>query len=64
MMPRGVWCGFGDTDSATDAAFFVTEEALQRVQPGMRLDEAGLLRAFDANRDLIQSVAARVSLQD
>jgi len=43
MMPRGVWCGFGDTDSATDAAFFVTEDALQRVEPGMRLDDAGLL---------------------
>jgi hypothetical protein len=51
---------FWGHDSATEAIFFVTEDALLRVQPGIRLDEAGLLRAFDANRDLIQSVAARV----
>jgi len=38
----------------------VTEDALRRVQPGMRCDEAGLLRAFDANRDLIHAAAARV----
>jgi hypothetical protein len=43
-----------------EASFFVTEEALKRVQPDMRLDETGLLRAFDANRDLIHTIASRV----
>ena len=40
--------------------FFVTEEALKQVQPGMQFDEHGLLRAFDANRDLIHAAAAKV----
>jgi hypothetical protein len=52
--------GFWGYDSAMEAAFFVTEDALKRIQPGMRFDEAGLLSAFDANRDLIYAVAAKV----
>jgi hypothetical protein len=51
---------FWGYDSAMEAAFFVTEEALKRVHPGMRFDEAGLLGAFDANRDLIYATAAKV----
>ena len=51
---------FWGHDSAMEAVFFVTEDALKRVQPGMRFDEAGLLSAFDANRDLIYAAAARV----
>jgi len=51
---------FWGHDSAMEAAFFVTEEALKRVQPNMQLDEAGLLRAFDLNRDTIYAVAAKV----
>jgi len=51
---------FWGYDSAMEAAFFVTEDALKRVQPDMRSDEAGLLRAFDANRDLICATAAKV----
>lgn len=42
------------------AAFFVTAEALRRVQPDVRLDETGLLSAFDANRDLIYAVGSKV----
>jgi hypothetical protein len=38
----------------------VSEDALKRVQPTMRLDEAGLLGAFDANRDVIYAAAAKV----
>jgi hypothetical protein len=38
----------------------VSEDALKRVQPAMRLDEAGLLGAFDANRDLILAAATKV----
>jgi hypothetical protein len=51
---------FWGHDSALEAAFFVTEEALKRVQPDMRLGEVGALRAFDANRDLIHAAAAKV----
>jgi len=38
----------------------MTEEALKRVRPAVRLDESGLLSAFDANRDLIYAAAAKV----
>ena len=51
---------FWGHDSAMEAVFFVTEDAFKRVQPGMRFDEAGLLSAFDANRDLIYAAAAKV----
>jgi hypothetical protein len=43
-----------------ESSFFVTEDALRRVQPDMRPDEAGLLRAFDSNRDAIHAAAAKV----
>ena len=51
---------FWGHDSTREAVFFVTEDALKRVQPGIRLDEPGLLDAFDANRDLIHAAAAKV----
>ena len=51
---------FWGHDGAMEATFFVTEDALKRVQPDMRSDEAGLLGAFDANRDLIHRAAASV----
>jgi hypothetical protein len=43
-----------------EASFFVTEDALKRIQPDTRLDEAGLLDAFDAHRQRIYAVAAKV----
>ena len=51
---------FWGHDSAMEAAFMVEEAALKLIQPNMRLDEAGLLNAFDSNRDRIHAVAARV----
>ena len=45
---------------AIEVSFFVTEDALKRLQPGTSLDEAGLLGVFDANRDAICATAARV----
>jgi hypothetical protein len=51
---------FWGHDSAMEAVFFVTEDALKRIEPGMRLDESGLLGAFDTNRDLIHAAAAKV----
>ena len=43
-----------------EASFFVNEDALKRIKPDMRFDEAGLLGAFDLNRELIYTTAAKV----
>ena len=51
---------FWGHDSAMEAVFFVSEDALQQVQPDMHLDEAGLLGAFDANRERIHAAASKV----
>ena len=51
---------FWGYDSALEASFFVTEDALKRIQPDMAPDEAGALRAFDLNRPFIQAAAAKV----
>jgi hypothetical protein len=51
---------FWGYDTAMEAAFFVSAEALERVQPGMPFDEASILRAFDLNRDRICATAAKV----
>ncbi len=51
---------FWGHDSAMEASFYVTEDALKRVQPNMRLDETGLLGPFDSHRDLIYATAAKV----
>ena len=51
---------FWGYDSAMEVAFFVTEDALKRVQPDMQSNEAGLLRAFDSNWDLICRRAAKI----
>lgn len=50
---------FWGYDSAMETSFYVTEDALKRVQPDMRLDEAGLLGAFDSNRELIYKAAIK-----
>jgi len=42
-----------------EAAFFVTADALKRIQPSAPFDEAGLLAAFDANRNLIHAAAVK-----
>ena len=51
---------FWGHDSAMEWSFFVTEDALKRLQPNMRYDEASLLRTFDDNRDSIYVAAMRV----
>jgi hypothetical protein len=51
---------FWGHDSAIEWSFFVTEDALKRLQPNMDGGEAGLLLAFDANRTVIYDVAKRV----
>ena len=51
---------FWGHDTAMEVSFFVTEDALIRIQPNMRLDEAGLLNVFDAHRNMIYAAAAKV----
>jgi hypothetical protein len=50
---------FWGHDSAMEWSFFVTEDALKRLQPNMRYDEASVLRAFDDHRDAIYVAAMR-----
>ena len=51
---------FWGYESAMERSFFVAEDALKRIQPDMRFDDAGVLHAFDANRQLIYATAAKV----
>ena len=51
---------FWGHDSAMEASFFVTTEALRRLQPTLRRDEASLLGAFDAHRERIRAAALKV----
>ena len=51
---------FWGYDTAMEASFYVTSDALKQIQPKMQFDEIGLLGAFDANRDLIHATAAKV----
>ncbi len=51
---------FWGYDRSMETSFFVSADALKRIQPNLQLDEAGLLHAFDINRDLIYAAAAKV----
>jgi Protein of unknown function (DUF1488) len=51
---------FWGYDTAMENSFFVTQDALKRLQPDMRLDAASALRAFDSNRNAIYATAAKV----
>jgi hypothetical protein len=55
---------FWGHDSAMEWSFFVTEDALKRLQPNVQRDEAGLLGAFDANRALIYAAAMKAYKRD
>ena len=50
---------FWGHDSAMEWSFFVTEDALKRLQPNVAPDEASLLLAFDVNRTRIYAAAKR-----
>jgi hypothetical protein len=43
-----------------EASFFIDDETLTHLQPGVHLDECSLLDAFDSHRDLICAAAAKV----
>ena len=48
---------FWGHDSAMEWSFFITEDALKRLQPDLARDEASLLLAFDVNRAKIHAAA-------
>jgi hypothetical protein len=50
---------FWGHDSAMEWSFFVTEDALKRMQPTMQQNEAAMLGAFDSNRAVICAAASR-----
>ncbi len=51
---------FWGHDGAMEAAFFVDEDALKKLQPSVVLDEPGLLGAFDSHLEKIHATAAKV----
>jgi Protein of unknown function (DUF1488) len=51
---------FWGHDSAMEWSFFVTEDALKRLQPKMARDVPSLLLAFDTNLAAIHEAAMRV----
>jgi len=50
---------FWGHDSAMEWSFFVTEDALQHLHPGMSRDESGMLGAFDSSCERIRGAAIR-----
>jgi len=54
---------FWGYDSAMEWSFFVTAEALKRMQPSMMENEAGMLEAFDSHRPQIRAAAAKLYSQ-
>jgi hypothetical protein len=50
---------FWGYDSAMEWSFFVTEDALKRLQPGLEYNEESLLLAFDAHRAAIHAAAMK-----
>ncbi len=51
---------FWGYDTAMEWSFFVTAEALRRLQPSLVEDEGGMLGAFDSNRNHICAAAAKL----
>jgi hypothetical protein len=51
---------FWGNDNAMETSFYISEDALNRIQPGIAVDQPGTLQAFDNNRPLIYAAAARV----
>jgi hypothetical protein len=50
---------FWGHDSAMEWSFFVTEDALNQLQPKVARDEESMLLAFDANRNKIYAAAMK-----
>jgi Protein of unknown function (DUF1488) len=51
-------------DRSMEASFFMTAEALTRLQPNLQSDAVDLLRAFDANRDRVSTQSGPGSMRE
>jgi Protein of unknown function (DUF1488) len=51
---------FWGYDRAMESSFFVTADALKKMQPNLQSEAVDLLRAFDNNRNRIYAIAAKV----
>lgn len=51
---------FWGYDQVIEVSFFVEQDALSRIDPETKQDEAGFLSAFDVNRDRILRVAGEI----
>jgi hypothetical protein len=51
---------FWGYDSAMERSFFITQDALKRIQLDMQFEEATILSAFDTNRTLIYAIATKI----
>ena len=49
---------FWGNDNALEAAFFISGEALLRLEPSLVSDESGMLHVFDAHRTRVLAAAA------
>jgi hypothetical protein len=56
---RGV-VNFWASDGPREVTFYVTAGALKHLDPKLRSDEDGFLKAFDAHRERIQDAANKV----
>ena len=51
---------FWGNDSAMETSFYITADALNRIEPGSAVDQPATLLAFDNTRPLIYAAAAKV----
>ena len=51
---------FWGYDQSMESSFFIMADALKIMQPSLRLDAIEILRTFDANRERIYKMAAKV----
>jgi uncharacterized protein DUF1488 len=51
---------FWGYDRSMENSFFIMADTLKQMQPNLRFDAIDILQAFDANRERIYSIAAKV----
>jgi hypothetical protein len=51
---------FWGYDQSMESSFFIMADTLKEMQPNLRFDANDILQAFDANRERIYSIAAKV----
>jgi len=59
---RGV--RFWGYDRSMETSFLITANALRRIVPGIQSEATDLLHVFDANRERIYAIAAKVYARD